>query len=157
MTDEGTAERPVTSGEVVSAPDVTGEWLPPATAASRLGVSERTLWREVKAGRYHRRIVDRKALILVPDSSATPNEGATGLAVAPDTGASLAALVEMERRLSRQANTVTRQAVQITRLTERLEARAESLEWTQAQLDQARAELEAMRARAALPWWRRLW
>ena len=57
----------VTASEVLADDrQVSGEWLPPATAASRLGVSERTLWRLVKAGRYHRRVVDRKAMILVP-------------------------------------------------------------------------------------------
>jgi hypothetical protein len=53
-----------------------GDWLAPATAASMLGVSERTLWRLVKAGRYHRRTVDRKALILVPRTGTVPDTGA---------------------------------------------------------------------------------
>lgn len=67
----------VTDGEILADDrQVSGEWLLPATAASRLGVSERTLWRLVKAGRYHRRVVDRKAMILVPlpDTGATPGE-----------------------------------------------------------------------------------
>jgi hypothetical protein len=67
----------VMDGEILANDrQVSGAWLPPAAAASRLGVSERTLWRLVKAGRYHRRIVDRKAMILVPlpDTGATPGE-----------------------------------------------------------------------------------
>src|SRR5215213_2107442 len=73
----------VTASEVLADDrQVSGEWLPPATAASRLGVSERTLWRLVKAGRYHRRVVDRKAMILVP----LPDTGATsGQPPVPDT------------------------------------------------------------------------
>jgi predicted DNA-binding protein (UPF0251 family) len=74
MTDEEAQEPTVTSGEVVSEPDVSGEWLSPPAAADRLGMSERTLWRLVKQGRYQKRTVNRRAEILVPATVT----GATG-------------------------------------------------------------------------------
>src|SRR3954467_9804645 len=78
---------PLTDGDVVAGAELPpGEWLPPATAASRLGVSERTLWRLVKAGRYHRRVVDRKAMILVPGAVPLPDTSAiSGDGLLPDT------------------------------------------------------------------------
>src|SRR3954470_9299318 len=75
------------AGEVVAGEALPArEWLPPAAAASRLGVSERTLWRLVKAGRYHRRAVDRKAMILVPGAAPLPATGAISVPeLLPDT------------------------------------------------------------------------
>ncbi len=86
-----------------------GEWLSPAAAASHLGVSERTLWRLVGKGRYHRRVVDRKAQVLVPTSAPLPDTGATfpaaqdapsvsgNLAGVPDTSV-LAVVAELRRQ-----------------------------------------------------------
>jgi hypothetical protein len=151
MTD---SDRQSISGDVVSAPDVTGDWLSPAAAALRLGISERTLWREVKAGKYHRKIEDRKALILVPDSGARGRQATeTGLAVAPDSSANAPALAELANRLTRQANTVTRQAVQITRLNadkQKLTAERDALAERLAGVERERDQL---REAAERPWW----
>jgi septal ring factor EnvC (AmiA/AmiB activator) len=44
-----------------------GEWLAPKDAAARLGVSERTLYRQLAAGRLRKRIgPDSRPLVLVP-------------------------------------------------------------------------------------------
>lgn len=152
MTDTPDTDRQAIAGDVVSASDVTGAWLPPAAAATRLGISERTLWRDVKAGKYHRRIVDRKALILVPDSSSDDGrQSETGLAPLPDTGATALALTEMAERLTRQANTVTRQAVQIARLT----GDRQLLQSERDAAEARAADLAARLAQAEWRWWHR--
>lgn len=115
-----------------------GDWLPPAAAASRLGVSERTLWRLVKAGRYQRRVVDRKAMILVPTTVPLPDTSATSATpFVPDTVATelsgissgvtdtaiLAVVDELKRQseaslalVAQQAETIGRQAAEIEAL-----------------------------------------
>lgn len=155
MSDTETNEPTVTTGEVVSEPVTTGEWLTPPEAATRLGISERTLWRYIDQGRYHKRVRDRRAEILVPVSGATPAPSSkTALAPTPDTGAILEKLEEITRRVSRQSMTVTRQAVQITRLTadrQRLQAERDTERERAAELQLRLAEEQGKR------WWRKLW
>lgn len=139
------------SGEVVSAPDVTGEWLPPATAASRLGISERTLWRHVNAGRYHKRIAAGRAEILVPGSGAVPDTADTpaGLAVPDnDRHLTLALVAELSRRLDEEAD---RQR----RLTVKTERQAQEIGRLQAERDAARRERDDLAAKMkARRWWK---
>jgi hypothetical protein len=154
MTDEQIPDPPVTSGEVVNTPDVTGEWLSPASAASRLGISERTLWRHVNAGRYHKRIESGRAEVLVPIGSATgapDNSAMPPMPAVPDADRqmSLALLGELRRRLDEEAD---RQR----RLTVKTERQAQEIGRLQAQLDaerRARAEAERRRARRWWEWW----
>src|SRR5215212_5309914 len=129
---------PLTSGDVVADHELPpGEWLPPATAASRLGVSERTLWRLVKAGRYHRRVTDRKAMILVPTTVPVPDTSATsGGAIVPDTSgvpvsgslsgvtdSTVSAIVgELRRQHEGSLSLIAQQAETIGRLTAELDA-----------------------------------
>jgi|SRR5215471_16142060 len=57
----------VLDGTIVPAPfDGEGEWLPPVEACARLGISERTLWRRVDAGRFEKRVIRGRAEIWVP-------------------------------------------------------------------------------------------
>lgn len=150
MTDEPI----VTTGEVVPPSGVSGEWLAPPMAASRLGISERTLWRYIDQGKYHKRVRDRRAEILVPVSGATPPPSSeTALAPTPDTGAMLAKLDEIERRLTRQSMTVTRQAVHITRQADTIKQLRDQLAAQATALEAARGEV----ARLKRPWWRRMW
>lgn len=138
MTDEGT-EQTVTTGEVVSTPDTSGEWLSPPAAADRLGMSERTLWRKVSEGRYQKRVVNRRAEILVP----VPVTGATeenqeNALVAPDRAPdSMALAVIDELKQQRRQDNET-----IASLTGRLTA-----------LERENAVLKER----LTPWWRRLW
>lgn len=138
--DDGVQQEPtVTSGEVIDSPDTLGEWLSPPAAADRLGMSERTLWRLVKEGRYQRRLVNRRAEILVPLPVMGANEKNEEIAVSvpdrpPDT---LGIAILNELRLQRTADTET-----IAKLTSRL-----------TELERENAVLQER----LQPWWRRLW
>ncbi len=137
-----------------------GEWLPPAAAALRLGVSERTLWRMVRAGRYHKRTERGRAEVLVPlpdDSATTPDGVLPAVTLAPDTALTLAIVDELRRQREQDTDTIVRQAEELGRLrseieTERRQADSDRQRLT-AERDAARAELEA---RHGAPWWRRI-
>lgn len=143
MTDEPTpAEPPVTSGEVVSEPVTSGEWLAPPAAADRLGMSERTLWRLVKQGRYQKRVENRRAEILVPlpvTGAAEESRGNVSVVPVsqPDT-VTLAVIAELRRQHDDATERLTRQAEQLGALRAERDALAEQLE------------------RAQRSWWRKL-
>lgn len=134
------------AGEVVSeAFDGPGDWLPPAEAARRIGVSERTLWRRVTAGQLLRKVVSGKALVLVPVAGSVPNPSDLTVPDAPD-GLALAVIEELRRQHDEAAERLTRQAGHI----EELERQTGKLE---AERDQARAEVARMQSYS---WWKRL-
>lgn len=144
MTDEPISEPTVTSGEVVSASDTTGTWLSPPAAASRLGVSERTLWRHVNAGRYHKRVVAGRAEILVPEGAdSLPDNSATAIAPVTPDAALLAVVAELKERRQQDADL-------IDRLTGRLTGQAEEI----GKLKQERDDLAAKLATAGRRRWR---
>lgn len=153
------------AGEVIE-DDAGGawEWLPPPAAALRLGVSERTLWRMIKAGRYHRRTERGRAEVRVPlpDSGARNghSEYATTDGATPDSGASPGALVPaapdtvalsmieaLRQRLDVDEERLTRQADELRALVAEHAA-------LKAERDGARAELRRERRRS---WWQRVW
>jgi hypothetical protein len=143
------------SGDIVSAPDVTGEWLPPAAAALRLGISERTLWRHVNAGRYHKRITSGRAEILTPEGAAVPDNSATptGLAVPDDDRQmSLAIIEELRRRLDTEADRQRRLSVK----TERQAQEIGRLQAARAAAEQRAADLAERLRAAERPWWRKI-
>ena len=149
---------------------VSGEWLPPATAASRLGVSERTLWRLVKAGRYHRRVVDRKATILVPlpDMGATPGEPSlpdtmlatpSGSVSGVTDTAVLAIVDELRRQAEASLALIAQQAETIGQLRADLaaaESRLLALAAPQSPPEAPGATIAPdLTTDAPAPWWRR--
>lgn len=151
MTDDAPHPPDSLTGEVVSEPDTSGEWLPPAAAASRLGVSERTLWRHVNAGRYHKRVTAGRAEILVPGGTDTePDNPATdtGLAVPDRSDAALLAVVaELKERRQQDAEL-------IDRLTDRLTRQAEEVGQVKARLAQAEQRaVDAERRLRDRRWW----
>jgi hypothetical protein len=156
---QGVSPPDAAAGELLeSSEEPAGDWLPPAAAALRLGVSERTLWRMVKDGRYHKRTERGRAEVLVPlpDNSATAPE-ASLLAVrqAPDTSLSLAILDELRRQREEDTGTIVRQAEEIGRLRSEVEAERRQADSDRQRLtaerDAAARELEVLRSR---PWWR---
>jgi hypothetical protein len=134
----------LTTGELLTADaPVVGVWLPPAAAAARLGLSERTLWRQVKAGRYHKRTLGGRSTVLVPlpdmttdvpDDRATPEadtavatvsgslSGVTDMAPAGAAAWSTAVLTPIMARMAEQETTIRDQAEMIGRLTAELES-----------------------------------
>jgi hypothetical protein len=160
----------LTAGDVVDAGDrQPGDWLPPAAAASRLGVSERTLWRLVKAGRYHRRVADRKAMILVPTTAPPPDTSATsGSPIVPDTvtrelsgnlsgvtDSAVSAIVgELRRQHESSLALIAQQAETIGRLT----AENEALKAAQGALEApGLTEPPDPTTEGSVPWWRSWW
>jgi AraC-like DNA-binding protein len=141
-------EPTVTRGEVISEPVTSGEWLTPSSAADRLGMSERTLWRMVKDGRYQKRLVNRRAEILVPvsDTSATGNATETALSLSDRPSDTLALAVIEELRQQRQTDND-----RLTRQTDEIKALAERAAAAEARADLLAAELERLRERR---WWR---
>lgn len=138
------------SGDVIEPTDTTGTWLRPPAAAFRLGVSERTLWRHVDAGRYVKRIVDGRAEVFVPgEMSGVPDISAAPQSLAerrePDNSAMLV-VTELQRHLT---------ALEASRAADmdRLTRQAEEIGKLKAERDAARAEADAERAKT---WWDKL-
>ena len=132
----------------ILSPERTGDWLPPSEAASRLGVSERTLWRRVDAGRLNKRLVRGRAEILIPRSE-TDGAPETDLAVpdAPDHPARgdselmLAILGELREQRGSDGQTIVRLAERVGQL--------------QAENEALTARLAHLEARERQSWWRR--
>jgi len=149
MPDDDTAPESV-SGEIVSeAFDGPGDWLPPADAARRIGVSERTLWRRVNAGQYQRKVVSGKAVILVPLAGSVPNTAELAVPATPDA-VTLAVIEELRRQHEESAERLTRQATKI-------EAQAEEIGGLKAQRDAEKARADDLARRLAWRWWHRWW
>lgn len=162
----GTAS--VTSGDVLPTAELPpGEWLSPPAAASQLGISERTLWRHVTAGRYHKRTVGGRAEVLVP-GVAPVNPDTDSLAIAaPEPSApvssdtlTLAIVEELQRQhtatlalVERQADLVRCQAQEIGTATAERDAQQARADAALADRDRLAAELERERRRT---WWGRL-
>jgi hypothetical protein len=153
------------AAEVIEPENVRGEWFIPSEAATRLGISERTLWRRVNKGRLHRRIVRGAAEVFIPAGSRTaltqsgiptddlPDMGAMIEVVERSERALLKAVVEeikrsWERDVARLAALTDTSLVQSRRLGE-LTIR---LEHEQAENARLTAELD----RARQPWWQRV-
>lgn len=143
-----------TSGDVIAPTGTAGAWMRPPPAAAALGISERTLWRHVEAGRYRKRIVDGRAEVFVPgEMSGAPDSVATPQSLAerrePDNSAMLV-VAELQRHLT---------ALEASRAADmdRLTRQAEEIGRLQAERDALREQLDAERqARAAAErrrWW----
>lgn len=172
MTDTSDSPGQPLSGDVLPSSDTSGIWLSPSAAAVYLGVSERTLWRHVNAGRYHKRTVSGRSEVFVPRSrGAVTDKSATesGLALTDTPGTMTLAVIEELRRQHEATETrLTRQADDIRALAERAaraEALAESLAVERAsamlERDELRETLEqerkAVADRERRPWWRKVW
>lgn len=107
-----------TKGTVIPPENQVGDWLAPAAAALRLGISERTLWRHVNAGRYHKRTVAGRAEIMAPGArEGLPDNSDTvsGIAVRqpPDNSLALALLDDLKVRRQEDADTIVRLASEL--------------------------------------------
>lgn len=166
MTDTSGTAPEAASGEVIEPSDVAGAWLTPPAAALHLDVSERTLWRYVEAGRYHKRIVRGRAEVFIPgaqdasdslpDSPDTPNLPA--VQAPPDTGLTLAVIEELRAQRLQDADTIDRQAQRIAALEREAGTQAARANGLEAQLAaevarRERAEQGAARLRERR-WWR---
>ena len=147
----GVADMPpdigATAGEVVGATD-DGVWLPPAAAAVRLNISERTLWRHVNAGKLTRRTNAGRAEICISSGDAVAGadchvSGAMSVsapALSPDLARMLTTL---DALLVANGETMERQADQLV-------TQAEAIGRLYSERDAALAELAAERRRGWL-------
>jgi ABC-type Fe3+ transport system permease subunit len=147
------SDEPAVAGEVVDeAFSGPGEWLPPADAARRLSISERTLWRRVTAGQYRRQVISGKAQILVPLAGSVPNTAALAVPAAPDT-LSVAIIEELRARREQDAELIADLTAGMVRRAEQLGEMKAQLAAERARADAAEAERDRLRERRWWRWW----
>lgn len=153
----GVPDEPAVNGEVVDRAFAgPGRWLAVPLAALHLGLSERTLWRRINAGKLRQRAEDGRTLVYVPLSGAVPDGAAPLAGTAPDGGGALAPLsgavpdgglaVAIVEELRRQHEEATEQLARKDVLLADLQYR---LGRTEAERDALRAATERPRR----PWW----
>jgi len=131
------------SGEVVDQSfSGAGEWLTPSQAASRLGMSERTLWRRIDTGKLQKRIVSGRAQVYVPMAGTVPatnhaeenQENAVAVPGRQPDMLALALIEEYRQQRQQDANHVSRLTARLTELEREnavLQERLSRLSWRQ--------------------------
>jgi hypothetical protein len=137
----------IVSGEVVDQSFAgNGEWLTASLAAARLGMSERTLWRRIDAGKLRKRMVAGRAEIYVPLAGTLPATEQTEETRPPESIAvsavsdTLALAIIEELRAQRLAD-----AERLTSLTADTQRQAETIGTLKAEAAELRRQLDEVR------------